>query len=596
MNTILVVDDMAIFRDPITATLRAEGYHALCAASGAEALRMMKASRPDLVMLDVAMPKVDGLTVLRAMRGDAELANVPVIVLTAHSDKRYVMEAAKLGAKEYLLKSRFSLAEMLERVRRHLGAKLAADAAPVPKQAAAPASVRAAPLALVAWQPPVETASSPAVKPDSIPKLLTREQCIEKVQDLLQARTLSGVVAQVIAMAASPRTDMSELSTLVARDAMLSAKVLRAANSAAYTSSRGIISTVADAVRNVGCSTVRNIAASFAIYEAMPETGPDGFNPIRCWQHCFAVANLCSTLAEKVDESSTGTAYLIGLCHDLGSIVFHTHFGQEYKQLLELQARTGRRKDQLERIMFGMSHNELVSTILRCIGLPDSIRGPIEAFHGAGRSDSHQAMSRLLRIANGAANGMLLASSEGSQIAPLSRSELQLATSLEDPPAQDPEGLRNQILCITGMLARLSREEEQRLMAPLFPRRNLRVWLAREAHFSTYDPVQCALQSIAECHAHECLPSVEELDGYNALVVVARGPTSPGLGEPELKRLYKALGGRPMPLLWLAGRPDGPVDPNFRPAPWPISLCHLDQFLAQAESEARGSPAEQVAA
>jgi hypothetical protein len=88
------------------------------------------------------------------------------------------------------------------------------------------------------------------------------------------------------------------------------------------------------------------------------------------------------------------------VCHDLGEILFHTHFGAEYWQVLDAQAATGRRRDELERKMLGMSHGDLVVNILRCLGLPDAIRGPIEAFHRAGVSGrgTIEAPTRLLRV------------------------------------------------------------------------------------------------------------------------------------------------------------------------------------------------------
>jgi CheY-like chemotaxis protein len=119
MSTVLVVDDMPIFRDPIAASLRLAGYKTVCAATGAEALAAARARRPDVVLLDVSMPGMDGISCLRAVRADPSLADLPVILLTAVSDRQYVLEAGKLGVKDYLLKSRFSLADLLARVAKY---------------------------------------------------------------------------------------------------------------------------------------------------------------------------------------------------------------------------------------------------------------------------------------------------------------------------------------------------------------------------------------------------------------------------------------------------------------------------------------------
>jgi CheY-like chemotaxis protein len=131
MSTVLVVDDMPIFRDPIAASLRLAGYQTVCAADGAAALASALARRPDVILLDVSMPVMDGFAFLRQLRAHPGLASVPVILLTAASDRKFIIEAGKHGVKDYLLKSRFSLADLLARVR-----KYAEPAAPARKTGA----------------------------------------------------------------------------------------------------------------------------------------------------------------------------------------------------------------------------------------------------------------------------------------------------------------------------------------------------------------------------------------------------------------------------------------------------------------------------
>jgi DNA-binding response OmpR family regulator len=122
MKTVLVIDDMAIFRDPIAASLGLAGFKTVKAADGLTGLEAMREHRPDLVLLDLSMPNLDGLSVLRAIRRDPVSGQIPVIMLTALTDKKYVIDSAKLGARDYLLKSRFSLTELAERVRTALAA------------------------------------------------------------------------------------------------------------------------------------------------------------------------------------------------------------------------------------------------------------------------------------------------------------------------------------------------------------------------------------------------------------------------------------------------------------------------------------------
>ena len=126
MSLILVVDDMNIFREPIAAALRHRGYSTQCAANGVEALQQVHANRPDLILLDVAMPEMDGITFLSKIKAEpGPLSKIPVILLTAVAERDYILQAAKLGVRDYLLKSRFSLDELVTRVDRYLGDKAA---------------------------------------------------------------------------------------------------------------------------------------------------------------------------------------------------------------------------------------------------------------------------------------------------------------------------------------------------------------------------------------------------------------------------------------------------------------------------------------
>src|SRR6266702_3073942 len=91
MSTVLVVDDLVIFRDLVAAALSQIGYHAVCASSAQEAAEMIKQHPPDLILLDIALPGTDGLTFLERLRKTEQMANVPVILLTANASKEYVL-------------------------------------------------------------------------------------------------------------------------------------------------------------------------------------------------------------------------------------------------------------------------------------------------------------------------------------------------------------------------------------------------------------------------------------------------------------------------------------------------------------------------
>src|SRR6266436_9463127 len=107
MNTpprILIVDDNEMNRDIIVARLEAHGYETLQAADGQEALTAVAQHRPDLVLLDVMMPNIDGIEVCRRLKSDSAYPFLPVILVTARVETKDVVAGLDAGADEYLTK------------------------------------------------------------------------------------------------------------------------------------------------------------------------------------------------------------------------------------------------------------------------------------------------------------------------------------------------------------------------------------------------------------------------------------------------------------------------------------------------------------
>ena len=120
MSTVMVVDDMPVVRETVAKLLKHEGFDTVCAANGQEALDAVRREPPDLVLLDVMMPVMDGMQFLEQLRADPKIRNIPVIVMTAFSDDEWQRRALQLGISEYLVKARCSISEMISSVRQHV--------------------------------------------------------------------------------------------------------------------------------------------------------------------------------------------------------------------------------------------------------------------------------------------------------------------------------------------------------------------------------------------------------------------------------------------------------------------------------------------
>ncbi|WP_203752813.1 response regulator transcription factor [Cellulomonas chitinilytica] len=119
MSTVMVVDDEERIRTLISRSLTSAGHTAVCAADGFRALERLEGDDVDLVLLDLVMPRCNGLTVLSSMRQRED--TTPVIVLTGVADVGARVQALDQGAIDVVVKP-FSLVELLARTRRHLGA------------------------------------------------------------------------------------------------------------------------------------------------------------------------------------------------------------------------------------------------------------------------------------------------------------------------------------------------------------------------------------------------------------------------------------------------------------------------------------------
>lgn len=123
MAKILFVEDEPALQKALGDFLRAEGHEVISALDGEQGLAMMTREHPDLVLLDLIIPRLHGLTVLEKIKVDPVLNSIPVIVLTNVESSDAVEKAIELGAKAYLVKANYRLEEVLEKISAILGEK-----------------------------------------------------------------------------------------------------------------------------------------------------------------------------------------------------------------------------------------------------------------------------------------------------------------------------------------------------------------------------------------------------------------------------------------------------------------------------------------
>lgn len=113
---VLVVDDEPDLLELVQYNLAAAGYDVTCVGSGEEALAAVGSVRPELVILDVLLPGMDGLDVCKTLKGDAQTSAIPIVMLTARGEEADIVTGLEVGADDYLAKP-FSPRELLARIK-----------------------------------------------------------------------------------------------------------------------------------------------------------------------------------------------------------------------------------------------------------------------------------------------------------------------------------------------------------------------------------------------------------------------------------------------------------------------------------------------
>ncbi len=120
MTKILIIEDDRFLRELMSRKLEEEGYEVFEAINGEQGLKQAKENKPDVILLDVMMPGINGFEVLSKIKGDSVLSLIPVIMLSNLDQKEDAEKALKLGAADYLVKAHFTPGEIIEKIQKVL--------------------------------------------------------------------------------------------------------------------------------------------------------------------------------------------------------------------------------------------------------------------------------------------------------------------------------------------------------------------------------------------------------------------------------------------------------------------------------------------
>ena len=120
MAKVLIVEDDSLIAKVYSTRLKADGHQVVVAADGQVGLEMAKSQKPNLIVLDIMMPKVSGLDVLRELKKDVSTVEIPVIVYSNLAREEQISQAKKLGAVEFIAKASFTPQQMVAKIESYL--------------------------------------------------------------------------------------------------------------------------------------------------------------------------------------------------------------------------------------------------------------------------------------------------------------------------------------------------------------------------------------------------------------------------------------------------------------------------------------------
>ena len=123
-NILLVEDDTFLSKMYVDKLSREEGFVVETVELGEEALKKMEKNKPTLVLLDIILPDINGVQILKRMKEDPRWADIPVLMLTNLNEKDYINEALALGANGYLIKAHFTPNEVIDKIKQILRSPL----------------------------------------------------------------------------------------------------------------------------------------------------------------------------------------------------------------------------------------------------------------------------------------------------------------------------------------------------------------------------------------------------------------------------------------------------------------------------------------
>lgn len=220
------------------------------------------------------------------------------------------------------------------------------------------------------------------MSPPAPPRLpLSRDRIVKDLHQLADLPSLSPVVAQLTATLNRPDVELHEVEVIIRRDPIIAAKVISAANAAAYAGLSATTS-IRGALMKLGLLRVRRLAVLISLYNALPRH--DAFQEA-FWRHSLAVAHGAEVVTRHLPAAPAGAnldaVFLAGLLHDLGLLVLSNHYPKHASLVSSHAASTGLPLYEAELAVLGIDHGEIGACLAEYWAFPPETCAPIRFHH-----------------------------------------------------------------------------------------------------------------------------------------------------------------------------------------------------------------------
>lgn len=483
MKTLLVVDDQEVFRTPLALALRTRGFTVLEAADGPSALVQVDRCAPDLALVDISMPDMDGISVVKAFRSKPSTGSLPVILVTAQARREDIAAGTSLGVRDFLLKSSFSLNDLVDRIQSRI-----ATAIPAPPDP--PASFTGRPGSVLPATASRNSETTGGLGSSMAPPSSGSEAAALRPAMPLPSRTkaLPTPVAEILAIASSSTASLEQVQSVVRRDPVLAERII---TSASGVGNRGAtnVESLEDALRVMGLAQLVRVVASVPVVSAEDLEGRYGQELSQIWTHGLATASLCERLAPSQDRMS---AFLAGLFHVLPALLGVQALGDEWPEVLKAARKEGMSGIDAVASAFGRTPGTFAEEVLSGMRLPESIAAVVREWHRdkfrRGTRAAGEACRRL-DASSSLASALGFAWDDLSSVRPIAGEETRTwndpETLLDDLPK-----LRREIRSLQES-AGLPKPPDVSVLAGLWGSEEILYW--RDARFRAPDPVELAL-------------------------------------------------------------------------------------------------------